>query len=222
MTATPLDIDFHGEAVQLHPEGAIWWPGAHSLILSDVHIGKSATFRAHGLPVPEGESEDDLIRITKLVTHFQAQQLLIVGDFFHSRSILTAALKASLSKWLADLPCEVILILGNHDPLPHKLADIPHLHTCSTHQVKQLHFVHDPAEALEDIPTICGHLHPLCRIGTKKGPSMRVPCFLQQNSHLILPAFGTFTSGKLVEPSDGRKILYPITGYRVSQKPMFS
>ncbi|MGB6223435.1 ligase-associated DNA damage response endonuclease PdeM [Haloferula sp.] len=221
MTATSLDIDFHGEALQLHPQGAIWWPSEHTLILSDVHLGKSATFRAHGLPVPEGESEDDLVRITKLVTHFHTQRLLIVGDFFHSRSILTAPFKANLNKWLSDLPCKVILILGNHDPLPHKLADIPRLQTCSTHHIKQLHFVHDPAEVVEGTPTISGHLHPLCRIGTKKGPSMRVPCFLQQSSHLILPAFGTFTSGKLVEPGDDRKILYPITGDQVSHKLMF-
>ncbi|OYV00284.1 MAG: hypothetical protein CFE26_24210, partial [Verrucomicrobiales bacterium VVV1] len=40
---------------------------SRALIVADVHLGKSATFRAKGLPVPEGDNEHDLGRLAALI-----------------------------------------------------------------------------------------------------------------------------------------------------------
>ena len=49
-------IQLADEQLLLLPERALWWPQQKALVLSDVHFGKSATFRENGIPVPEGES----------------------------------------------------------------------------------------------------------------------------------------------------------------------
>ncbi len=208
-------IDFHDEELILHPEGVIWWPTTRSLILSDVHLGKSATFRLHGIPVPEGESDDDLKRIERLVAEFEASSLIIVGDLIHSGTVLTAAFMENLNHWFAELPCQSLLIRGNHDPKPKKLDELPAVEHADSRQLGPIHFVHDPADSPKQTPTLTGHLHPLCRVGPKRGPKIRVPCFLHHGEILTLPAFGTFTSGRLIETSHSDNAFYPIAGGRV-------
>jgi DNA ligase-associated metallophosphoesterase len=208
-------IDFHGEELLLHPEAAIWWVATRCLILSDVHLGKSATFRAHGFPVPEGENCEDLGRILNLVTKFDVETLLIVGDFLHSRTILSPELTSQIKRWLSEMPCSVLLIRGNHDPSDGKLAEFPEIEIATDHQVGPLCFVHDQGHSDPEHPTIAGHLHPKCRIGTKKGPTMQVPCFVRSNHLLVLPAFGTFTSGHSIGPRMPGEMVFPIVGGKV-------
>ncbi len=37
----------------LHPSGAIFWEEKSMLLISDVHLGKVAHFRKHGMAIPE-------------------------------------------------------------------------------------------------------------------------------------------------------------------------
>ncbi|MBJ7285492.1 MAG: ligase-associated DNA damage response endonuclease PdeM [Akkermansiaceae bacterium] len=205
-------IVFAGEELVLLAERAALWPARRALMLSDVHFGKSATFRAHGIPVPEGECQADLDRITHLVERHGIEHLVIVGDFFHSGLPLTDSLHAMLSTFRDTLRAEIILIRGNHDPLHHHLLPMQDRLTWSP-----IEFVHDPALAAADQPTIAGHLHPLCRIGTG-GRNSRLPCFLLTDTRLVLPAFGTFTAGQVNKPTPGQT-LYPIAKQTVFHCP---
>lgn len=205
-------ILFHSAELELLPERAIWWPETRTLILSDVHLGKSATFRAHGLPVPEGETSRDLQRITDLVASRRPESLVIVGDLFHSSLALRPETLAEFHRFFADLPTPSILVRGNHDPSERKLEAIPSLKTNDRHRIGPIHFVHDPAQLGRSDPAIVGHLHPLCLIGKRGGPTRRVPCFYRDAGYLALPAFGTFTSGN---PVTGAGRCYPIAGNRV-------
>lgn len=205
-------IRFAGEDLVLLAERAVLWPARSSLLLSDVHFGKSATFRAHGIPVPEGESQTDLDRISRLVERCHAEHLVIVGDFYHSGIPLSPSLYDALASFRDSLNAEIILVRGNHDQAQHKLLPM----------IDRLHWppfelVHDPAEAIAEQPTIAGHLHPLCRIG-RIGRESRLPCFLQTGNLLILPAFGTFTAGHIIKAQAGQT-LYPITKQTVYQCP---
>ena len=208
-----VSINFHDEILELHPEHIIWWPATRRLILSDVHLGKSATFRYHGVPVPEGETDEDLGRIEKLIARFKPEALIIVGDLIHSSTSLPPDFMADLNRWFESLPCPSLLVRGNHDPSARKLDDLPALEHCEHYQLGIFHFVHDPEDAPPDIPTVTGHLHPLCRVGTKRGPQIRVPCFLHHNNCLTLPAFGTFTSGNMTRPETGK--CYPVVQGKV-------
>jgi len=215
MTEGTLNIHFHGHPMILHAEGAIWWPETGSLILSDVHLGKSATFRAHGIPIPEGEATEDLERILALVDSLRPTTLLILGDFIHSSSRLAPEFEAQLGRWLDSMPCRVELVLGNHDPSAAHLRGLKGLH-CSRQIIHHgVTLVHDPADAPAENPAIAGHLHPLLTVGGKRGPKTRVPGFFLQGHTLILPAFGTFTSGCPIDLNQPDSSFHPIIDRRV-------
>ena len=48
---------FGGHAFEPLAERALHWPARRTIILSDLHVGKAAVFRARGLPVPTGCDE---------------------------------------------------------------------------------------------------------------------------------------------------------------------
>lgn len=224
--------------LQLLPERAVYLPVFNSLILSDVHLGKSATFRQHGIPVPEGETLSDLNRITALLESTTAARLIIVGDLFHSAQ--SVSVYPQFFQWLEACSAEVTLIAGNHDQ--HFLRFIedrmeetnlnvrPHL-TLSA-EAQTLHFVHDPAHVEEVLTqnqkvtktnlrvseplceasslTICGHLHPTISIKETSRTKLRLPCFLHTQNQLILPAFGSFTRGRDIKKSPEDQVFLTI------------
>ena len=171
----------------------------------------------YGIPMDDGaeifESLCVLGRIEKLIARFKPEALIIVGDLIHSSTSLPPDFMADLNRWFESLPCPSLLVRGNHDPSARKLDDLPALEHCEHYQLGIFHFVHDPEDAPPDIPTVTGHLHPLCRVGTKQGPQIRVPCFLHHNNCLTLPAFGTFTSGNMTRPETGK--CYPVVQGKV-------
>jgi DNA ligase-associated metallophosphoesterase len=191
-------------AVQLLPEGAVLLTKSSTLVLSDVHLGKSAAFRARGLPVPEGDAERDLIRIRNLVHQIHARQLIFAGDLFHAPSGITSELAELLSNFIGTLGIPLTLIRGNHDAklkdLPAGMTTIPHL------DVNDIRIVHDPKDASPDHFNIAGHWHPVARIPDGKRTSLRLPCFLFRNNTLILPSFGSFTGGAIIHPETGDRI----------------
>ena len=201
-------IEWAGEEMILLPERAVWWPRQEALILADVHFGKSATFRAHGIPVPEGESQEDLIRISQLLERYPARRLVVAGDFFHSAAPLMPWLDDLLREWLEKLGPELTLVRGNHDPVRFHEIEMT-----TVLQLGPFLVIHDPAAAPAGRPSIAGHLHPLCRIG-RTGRASRVPCFVQTGSVLTVPAFGTFTSGSLVQ-HDKRASFFPVASGKV-------
>ena len=79
-----MAIDVAGEVLHLLPDGAVWWASVRTLWLSDLHLGKAAHFRPHG--VPSG-SEPTLATLHRLRAQLQALQpagVLLLGDLFHS------------------------------------------------------------------------------------------------------------------------------------------
>ena len=213
MTGT-LKIHFSGEEFTLHPDRILWWPVANTLLLADVHLGKSATFREHGLQIPEGGSDTDLQRLGEHLAAFRPTDVIVVGDLFHSPDIGLERHLDQLQKLLEEHRCTLHLVLGNHDPRASRLHGHDRI-ICHPEYISHgLHFVHDPAHAAPDAPTVCGHVHPMFRIGAKHRPSKRVPCFAVRRKSLVLPAFGTFTAGRLLDHIEA-DMFYPIAGSKV-------
>ncbi len=183
--------------LKLLPEGAVFLTDSATLIVADVHLGKSAAFRARGLPVPEGDTARDLGRLLDLAKQNEASHLVIAGDLFHAPSGITPELEAALHRFLQQIEIPVTLVLGNHDLKLHKiiaeLNPVPHLDLGEKFRV-----IHDPAGASGKRLHLSGHLHPVVKIPDGKRTSLRLRCFLFRNQTLILPAFGSFTGGAIL------------------------
>jgi len=201
-------IEQGGESFALLPERAIWWPEEKTLLVADVHFGKSAEFRMQGIPVPEGDSLESLNRLGALVEAWKADRVLVLGDLFHGAAANQDALQILLRDWMdryASLSIQ--LVPGNHDRharlLPESLGIevTPVLHVQRGHQ-----FFHFPPQPNPQTSTFAGHLHPAVQLKEDGGPALRLPCFYRYQSLLILPAFGSFTGNARISPLPGSEV----------------
>ncbi|MEW6695325.1 MAG: ligase-associated DNA damage response endonuclease PdeM [Pseudomonadota bacterium] len=198
----------------LLPERALWWPAGATLFVADVHLGKAAAFRAAGLPVPGGTTQDNLQRLGALLTRHRAQRLVVLGDWLHARSGRTAAVLDALLAWRqahAGLAC--VLVRGNHDgragdpPRVLEMTVVDEPWPCGPWQCRHAPpppddppGAHERAEGI----ALCGHVHPVCVLHGPARERLRLPCFVLTRQALWLPAFGAFTGGHAVPAAPGR------------------
>lgn len=192
----PMHIDFNGQRLTLLPDRAIWWPEQETLLVADVHIGKGTSFRQRGMAVPTGSSAATLNRLGVLVQRHRAKRLIILGDFLHA--LLDRAVTALIDDWCRSLRAvEIMLVLGNHDRALERQS-LPGLRTTATAELSGIELLHDSPAGGQ--AAICGHLHPYVRLSVDRSDQLRVPVFWVHGQQLVLPAFGEFTGGQLVQP----------------------
>ena len=214
-----LPVVLAGEAVVLLPDSALWWPAARTLFIADLHLGKAATFRARGVPVPGGTTRENLHRLSRLVAAHGAERLVILGDFLHAAESQTAGVLAALQAWRAlHATLEIVLVRGNHDShagdppasLGIAIVDEPHLlgpFACCHHP--QRHPTHT---------ILAGHVHPAVQLRGPGRDALRLPCFSVEPGLVVLPAFGEFT-GSYTVSAGPQRALYAVGGGRVWPVP---
>lgn len=206
-----------GQQLWLSPHRCLYWEEERSLILSDLHFGKTGHFRKAGIAVPQSVYREDLLRLLSLIQYFQPRQLLVVGDLFHSRENKELDL---FLRWRDDFPdLGILLALGNHDILRADwYAKAGILVKEGVMGVGPFAFVHDIAEMGDrGAYYFSGHLHPGIRINGMGKQSLQFPCFYFGGEYAILPAFGRFTGTVSIDPgaeSNVFAILPPTGGER--------
>lgn len=205
MTA-PFSHRIKDQQLWLSPERCIFWEEEKTLILSDLHFGKTGHFRKSGIAVPPSVYREDLHRLLTQIQYFQPQQLLIVGDLFHSRENQELTL---FRRWREDLPhLAVRLIKGNHDILEDEWyagAGIT-VHTEQLH-IGDFAFIHDITEQEErNAYYFSGHIHPGVWISGMGKQALRFPCFYFGEDYAVLPAFSRFTGTASIDPSPGAHV----------------
>lgn len=191
MTYVEKQITLRGETIVLNNLRVMYWPREEALIVSDLHIGKSAHFRKHGIPIPVNMQHNDLERLSFIVGHYNPKKMIIVGDLFHAEINTDTALFKLWRSEYSDF--EIILIKGNHDRLKDSVYDSFDIDCCQQElNLPPFKFIHEP-EVIEDEFTISGHIHPGFLLKTKSKQRIKLPCFQVSESQLILPAFSKFT-----------------------------
>ena len=214
-----------GQQLWLSPDRCIFWEEERSLIVSDLHFGKTGHFRKAGIAVPQSVYREDLLRLLCQIQYFQPRQLLVVGDLFHSRENKELAL---FLKWREDFPdLSIRLIEGNHDILHvdwYNKAGID-----VSREILRLGpfaFIHDITEGAEATESgaaaadkeepyfFSGHIHPGIRIRGIGKQSLQFPCFYFGASYAVLPAFGRFTGTVSIDPMPEANVfaILPPTG----------
>lgn len=187
------------QTCHLLPSRAIFWEEAQTLILADVHLGKSAVFRRFGIPIPEGTHANDLSKLMILIKEFKPKKCVVVGDLIHAKSGLSEDIKKQFSGFLIDAGCETHLVMGNHDRTLMK--NMPKEWPLYLHKeiltIEPFHFSHFPIP-LDKGLVWSGHLHPKIEVKNKHDRIV-LRCF-QLFPHLgILPAFGEFVGGTFIK-----------------------
>lgn len=197
-----------GETVELHAERALFWPRGRTLFVADVHLGKGATLRAGGVPLPRGATAADLARLSALLTRTRAVTLCVLGDFLHAAAGRVDALDRAVSTWrTAHASLEVVLVRGNHD----EHAGDPPSHwgvrvVAEPHPLPPFLGCHAPREPRTGF-ALCGHVHPGVRVHGAAREAVRLPCFVLGQRRALLPAFGRLTGLALVAPAPGETVV---------------
>lgn len=191
---TGLEVRLGDVPVTLLPQGALLWAGG--IAVADLHLGKSGSFRRQGLAVPEGSDDETLVRLLSLLRMYPESRLVILGDLFHSPHSVRQA-QNRWQTWLTEHEIVATLVPGNHDRARGP-AEGWHEAKSGT-EVGGLAVFHHPPTEEENRPWIAGHIHPQVRIFDTQG-ALRSPCFWPRGSGLVLPAFGAFTGGCIIEP----------------------
>ncbi len=216
-TATgDLQIEVAGQSLVLLPERALWWPARRSLIVADVHFGKSSVFRSQGLAVPGGSTQDNLSRLRTCLARYPASRLLCLGDLTHARAAHTPAVIAQLGEFRAQhAGLKIELVSGNHD----RHAGVPEILQVEVvgepHIEAPFSLRHEPAEpdAVGPNYVLAGHVHPAISLRTQHD-RLRLPCFVFGERSAILPAFGAFTGMHTLAMRNGVSY-YPVAEDRV-------
>lgn len=200
-------IEIHDETLLLLPERAVYWPRTGTLFIADPHLGKSATLRAHAIPLPEGDMAADLHRLSQAVRRTQANQVIILGDLLHAARGRDASVLTTFTAWRAQhMDLHLFLVRGNHD---RSAGDPP-----EDWQIQIVngptpgpHFVlsHEPFEPTEGY-ALAGHIHPAVQLTGKGRQSLKLACFWFGENCGVLPAFGDFTGGALIKPRRGDQV----------------
>jgi DNA ligase-associated metallophosphoesterase len=210
----------------LSPDRCIYWEEEESLIVSDLHFGKTGHFRKEGIAVPQRVYREDLFRLLCQIQYFRPRRLLVVGDLFHSRENKELSLFLRWREDLADL--DIHLIQGNHDILHDSWYEKAGIGLSKEFlSVGPFSFVHDIADVnvsegvtARSVATrgvaaqggaaasksgggyyFSGHIHPGIRIRGMGRQHLQFPCFYFGGGYAVLPAFGRWTGTVSIDPA---------------------
>jgi DNA ligase-associated metallophosphoesterase len=224
---SPLPHKIFNQQFWLTGDRTLYWEEERSLIVSDLHFGKTGHFRKSGIAVPQSVYREDLQRLVVQIQHFLPRQLVIVGDMFHSHANLELEL---FLKWRTDLSgLEIQLVRGNHDILQDEWYARAGIKLNQTSlSVNRFQFVHDISareddrridkkKATDPLPYFfSGHIHPGIRMQGLGRQSLCFPCFYFGKEYAVLPAFSRFTGVALISPGKEEQV-FAIVNKKVVQ-----
>ncbi len=198
-----------GNTFSLSNDRCVFWEEEKMLFLSDLHFGKTGHFRKEGIAVPQAIYKEDLQRLVTQIKFFKPQQVVVIGDMFHSHANKELDL---FKKWRNDfksLPIQ--LIRGNHDVLKKDWYNDATISVIENSlQIGSFSFVHDITEVQNEVAVapyfFSGHIHPGISIRGAGRQFIKLPCFYFSSQFAVLPAFSRFTGSHPIKPKRGESV----------------
>lgn len=202
-----LSVEVGGGRLQLLAERAAYLADERTLLVADVHVGKDASFRGLGVPVPRGATESTLDRLGRVIAATQAQRLIVLGDFLHSARARSPATLAALARWReSHAALAITLLRGNHDAHAGDPPATLCIEVCDAPlALGPYQLVHEPAPRDEGY-VLAGHVHPCAIVAGRGFDRLRLPCFHFGARVGVLPAFGDFTGGHVQAREEGDRV----------------
>jgi DNA ligase-associated metallophosphoesterase len=192
-------IKFAGYDIELLPDKLLWMPELKLLCASDLHLEKGTYFSKFATLLPPYDTHDTLERLATALDLLKPEIFISLGDSFHDAKAGTRMddkLKNQLNGLIAKAQ-RWIWVIGNHDPeIDPEINGERHAEL----QLDKLCFRHI-LKSDQDGFEISGHFHPKTSFRLY-GSHIRGPCFVQSSKRLIIPSFGSYTGGLLVNSPD--------------------
>ena len=202
-----IELKIESSSIVLLPEKAILWPEKKTLILSDIHLGKSGHFRKSGIAAPAKINSKNLHRLSILIEDYNPDTICVLGDLFHSGVNYDWF---EFEKWRSEFHnLHFKLVLGNHDTLHKSFYDSATIKVSDYLITEPFIFTHQADEENNRHPSltrISGHVHPAIRLKGKGKQTLRIPCFKVSKNEILLPAFGEFTGLHTIKPNETDRV----------------
>jgi len=217
MIAAPIHLA--GERLMLDPAGALVWPEARLLAVSDLHLEKGSSYASRGMLLPPWDTRVTLDRLLLLLRRWQPRTVVALGDSFHDRTGAARLPRSELAR-LAEMTARArfVWVLGNHDPAPQ-----PGLGGAWVEDYRAGPFLFRHKAVLGKTEgELSGHYHPKAAVPAR-GCAVSRPCFVADTRRIMLPAFGAYTGGLDVrDPAIAR--LFPRGGraFLLGRERLFS
>ena len=202
-----IPCDIAGERLVLLAERAAYWPARSTLFVADFHLGKAASFRSAGIPLPSGTTTENVERLGRAIDRTHAKHVVFLGDFLHSAEGRAPRTLERFGAWRAErASLSLTVVRGNHD---RNAGDPPgEWNVACVEEGGGLGpFVlnHEPGPSRGGY-ALAGHIHPAVRLSAQGEASLRLPCFWFAKRYGVLPAFGAFTGSAVVRPRAGDQV----------------
>lgn len=202
-----MELRIKNNTFLLLPQKAIYWKEQRKIIVSDLHIGKISHFRKAGIPIPQEGSQNNFNRLDEIVRNNHPTTILFVGDLFHSD---VNQEWDQFCNWRKQYPhIKMDIVLGNHDRLPENFCDKYQIDIYPKELiVGPFTFAHHPREEFnKDEYIISGHIHPVVSLSGMARQHVTLPCFYFGAQQAILPSFGYFTGGFVIDVAENDTVV---------------
>ncbi|WP_337968604.1 ligase-associated DNA damage response endonuclease PdeM [uncultured Flavobacterium sp.] len=201
-----MKIVIDNQIFTLHQSGAVFWEEKKILLISDVHLGKVAHFRKHGIGIPKDAIFENFTRLNAVLELFNVETIVFLGDLFHSKINNEWDL---FVEWTQQHSQKIILVEGNHDIISKEFYADLNIEIYSELVIDNFLLTHHPTEE-ENLFNFCGHLHPGIKLKGLGRQFLSLSCFFRKPKQLIFPSFGEFTGNSYLIPTENDKV-YAIT-----------
>lgn len=203
-----IEFFFKNQTLLLLPQKAVLWKEQKTLIIADVHLGKTAHFRKAGIAIPAQLAAQDLETLSSLIDEHQPKTLIFLGDLFHSNKNSDWHEFALWRKKYAKR--SMILIKGNHDIIHEENFLNLDIAVEEEMLMEPFRLAHHPLKS-EEIEkhkayTLCGHIHPGVHLRGKGLDSVTLSCFSFGSFQAILPSFGKFTGRVAIQHQETDRV----------------
>ena len=202
------EVRFGDTLLRLNSDGSAFIPEHNTLLIADVHLGKSGVFRKAGIPTPQGLHAKNISQLKRVFGSHPGSTVVFLGDVFHGlQNNETQSLQFLLN---AHPQHTFILVKGNH---AFDLPEWKQLNVVDEWTIGTLLCLHEPPGSdfdtdtpftrtaaqqrfpglAKDVFLVCGHLHPGVALRGKGRSRARIKAFYSNQWLCVLPAFGTFT-----------------------------
>lgn len=203
-----LTYTFGGLQCRLYFDGSMYIASLQTLFISDVHLGKSASFRKAGIPSPIAVHKQGFKRLEIALSRHPHATVVFLGDLFEGAQNQETEELRSLLESYPDRSNH--LILGNHDYDP---PEWPCLEVTKEFNIGPFVCLHEPpgCDFVRNVPfdrdqamaqfdglgselfLLCGHLHPGASLKGKGRFRAKLKAYFFNSWIGILPAFGAMT-----------------------------
>jgi uncharacterized protein len=201
-----VECEVAGEKLVLLPERAAYWPAREALFVADFHLGKAASFRSAGIPLPSGTTRDNVERLDHALERTRARRVIFLGDFLHSKAGRTPRTLEGFGAWRSSRSAiELTLVRGNHDAGAGDPPEGWGMRCIDAGEALGAFVLNHEPGAARGGYALSGHIHPAVRL-SGEGESLKLPCFWFGARYGVLPAFGAFTGTAEVRPRRGDQV----------------